>query len=410
MMRLSTIAKILLLVGMGASAQVNVSVSPVAHQTFVDNSGSPCAGCKLYSYIGGTTTPTPTYVDSTGTSTNTNPIILDIAGGGNIWLNNTLKYKFALIDAGGTTVWTVDNVSGGAGGGALPCVTPYAIQFTNSGATALTCDPTILINPSSHAIEVGGTIVGPYFSLHNNATIPASWTFDVTTPATALASLGGIPYTAFPTMAHDTLLMNATAIAAKPTAVALPPGCTNGVNYSSTSHSWTCITAATVPLSALAAQAADTVVMNASGGSASPTAVVMPPGCTTGVTYNTSTHAWSCVTSTALTCTGTTPPWSCYGVDSQGTITEFGIVLASTTSNTVQTVSIAFPLTFPTQQALTVSGGGQADGTDDAYTVFHRGLSSTGATVVIHCAVNIGGSGCSAISSQIPIHWEARGK
>ena len=54
-------------------------------------------------------------------------------------------------------------------------------------------------------------------------------------------------------------------------------------------------------LSALAgmpAQAADTIVMNATGGSAAPTAVAMPT-CTTGaVLYNTSTHAWSCVSVT----------------------------------------------------------------------------------------------------------------
>jgi hypothetical protein len=46
---------------------------------------------------------------------------------------------------------------------------------------------------------------------------------------------------------------------------------------------------------ALVPQAADTTVMNATGGSAAPTAVAMPT-CTTGADlYNTSTHAWSCV-------------------------------------------------------------------------------------------------------------------
>ena len=50
-----------------------------------------------------------------------------------------------------------------------------------------------------------------------------------------------------------------------------------------------------VPLIALATQAADTVDMNATGGSASPTAVAMPT-CTSGADlYNTSTHSWSCV-------------------------------------------------------------------------------------------------------------------
>lgn len=54
-------------------------------------------------------------------------------------------------------------------------------------------------------------------------------------------------------------------------------------------------TAASAPLATLATQAADTVDMNATGGSASPTAVAMPT-CTTGADlYNTSTHSWSCV-------------------------------------------------------------------------------------------------------------------
>jgi hypothetical protein len=48
-------------------------------------------------------------------------------------------------------------------------------------------------------------------------------------------------------------------------------------------------------LSALATQAADTIVQNATAGSAAPTAVAMPT-CTTGADlYNTTTHAWSCV-------------------------------------------------------------------------------------------------------------------
>jgi hypothetical protein len=55
-----------------------------------------------------------------------------------------------------------------------------------------------------------------------------------------------------------------------------------------------------IPLSAHANQAADTVVMNATSGSTAPTAVAMPT-CTTGANlYNTSTHAWSCVSAGGL--------------------------------------------------------------------------------------------------------------
>jgi hypothetical protein len=56
-----------------------------------------------------------------------------------------------------------------------------------------------------------------------------------------------------------------------------------------------CAPASGIALSALAAQAADTVVMNATSGSAAPTAVAMPVGCAGANLYNTSTHAWSCV-------------------------------------------------------------------------------------------------------------------
>jgi len=58
-----------------------------------------------------------------------------------------------------------------------------------------------------------------------------------------------------------------------------------------------------IPLSGLATQAADTVVQNATGGVAAPTAVAMPTGGTNGcagasnaLTYNTTSHAWGCNT------------------------------------------------------------------------------------------------------------------
>jgi len=91
-----------------ASAQ---SAQPILqpYQHFVDGSGSPCAGCSLYSYQAGTTTPLATYTDASGTSQNTNPIILDTSGAASIWVG-TNSYKFALLDTLGTTLWTADQV------------------------------------------------------------------------------------------------------------------------------------------------------------------------------------------------------------------------------------------------------------------------------------------------------------
>lgn len=97
------------------SAQVTVSPVVNPHVTFVDASGAPCAGCTLASFTAGTTTPTPTYTDSTGGPQNTNPIVLSVQGGANIWVNTAVSYKFVLKDTSGTTIWTVDNVTSPAG-------------------------------------------------------------------------------------------------------------------------------------------------------------------------------------------------------------------------------------------------------------------------------------------------------
>lgn len=100
----------------------SVTPTPRAHQNFVDQTGNPCVGCSLYVYLAGTTTPTPTYTDYTGGTPNTNPIILDVAGGAAIWLTPTITYKFVLCEGGtppslpcltyGTVQWTSDQVPG----------------------------------------------------------------------------------------------------------------------------------------------------------------------------------------------------------------------------------------------------------------------------------------------------------
>src|ERR1017187_8569453 len=79
------------------------------HITLVDASGAPCAGCTLGSFVAGTTTQLATYTNAAGTVQNTNPIVLDAAGGAVIWLGQT-AYKFVLKDASGGTIWTVDQV------------------------------------------------------------------------------------------------------------------------------------------------------------------------------------------------------------------------------------------------------------------------------------------------------------
>lgn len=91
-----------------ASGQGTVLVGP----KFVaqDNNGVPCNGCLLYSFSAGTTTPLATYSESTLTTPNANPVVMDSAGRATIFLS-AASYKFILKTSAGSTLWTVDNVA-----------------------------------------------------------------------------------------------------------------------------------------------------------------------------------------------------------------------------------------------------------------------------------------------------------
>lgn len=85
-------------------------VTPTPKTQFIDAAGEPLVGGKLYSYAAGTTTPQPTYTDSTGATANSNPVILDARGEANVWLGES-TYKFKLTDANDVEIWTVDYIS-----------------------------------------------------------------------------------------------------------------------------------------------------------------------------------------------------------------------------------------------------------------------------------------------------------
>jgi hypothetical protein len=139
---------------------VNLSpVGGVAAQFFT-NTGAVLTGGKLYTYLAGTTTPATTYTTSAGNVARTNPIVLDAAGrvpgGGEIWLNASVVYKFVLTDSNDVLIGTYDNISASvstdaslvtynpAGTGAVPTTVQArlrqivnVVDFGNVGATAL---------------------------------------------------------------------------------------------------------------------------------------------------------------------------------------------------------------------------------------------------------------------------------
>lgn len=107
MKRLCLIVAISLLSIVSLAAQ---GIAPVAKQQFLDNNGRPCAGCKLYSYAAGTTTPLATYSDAGLTIPNQNPITLDSAGRAPALYLSSAAYKFVLQTPAGVTIWTQDQV------------------------------------------------------------------------------------------------------------------------------------------------------------------------------------------------------------------------------------------------------------------------------------------------------------
>jgi hypothetical protein len=85
-------------------------LSPNPKQQFFDANGDALVGGKIYTYEAGTSTPATTYVDAAGVTENTNPIILDSRGMCNIWLLNTVNYKYVVKDANDTLIFTTDNI------------------------------------------------------------------------------------------------------------------------------------------------------------------------------------------------------------------------------------------------------------------------------------------------------------
>jgi hypothetical protein len=109
-------------------------LTPSPVQQFTDNNGVLLAGGKLFTYAAGTTTKITTYTDSTGSTPNTNPVILNARGEAGIWLIAGTAYKYVLspstdtdpptnpfytvdqILASPTVAFTGDSGSGGVAG------------------------------------------------------------------------------------------------------------------------------------------------------------------------------------------------------------------------------------------------------------------------------------------------------
>jgi hypothetical protein len=135
---------------------VNLSPLAGAAAQFLDNSGNVLTGGKLYTYLAGTTTPAATYTSNTGITFHSNPIILDASGrvpSGEIWLSESISYKFVLKNANEVLLGTYDNIVGINDFSSLQNI---VANFTGTGAQVsfdLLASPT---NENSTQIYING--------------------------------------------------------------------------------------------------------------------------------------------------------------------------------------------------------------------------------------------------------------
>lgn len=133
---------------------VNLSpVGGVAAQ-FFDNDGNVLSGGKIYTYVAGTSTPTPTYTTSAGIIAHSNPIVLDSGGRvptGEIWLTDGVLYKFVLKDSGDALIATYDNISG-INSNAVAYTNQQEIITATAGQTVF--DLTITYAPGTNSLSV----------------------------------------------------------------------------------------------------------------------------------------------------------------------------------------------------------------------------------------------------------------
>ena len=170
-------------------------LSPFANRQFIDANGKPYSGAKLFTYISGSTTKVTTYKDSAGSSSHTNPIILNTRGESAdgsgvtypIWQIGGSAVKFVLApstdtDPPGSPIVTWDNISG-------------------VNDTSITIDQWIAGNTPTYINTTQFTLIGDQTSiLHIGRRVKAS--------VTAGTVYGTITTTAYTTLTTVTLFFD----------------------------------------------------------------------------------------------------------------------------------------------------------------------------------------------------------
>lgn len=183
---------------------------PTPQQQFFTNTGAVCSGCFLYTYVSGTNTPQATFTDYTGSTANTNPIILNSSGYPQtaigtlvgVWLQQGLSYRIVLQNTAHVQLWLIDGITGANFGSTVTITQPSCNQFEIGATNTQTglCFPAPLANitltfPSASDVLVGRNTQD---TLTNKTLASPSFTGTLNSSGTAVPGGGFISRTVNP--------------------------------------------------------------------------------------------------------------------------------------------------------------------------------------------------------------------
>ena len=156
----------------------SVKLSPLFNDAQLDNNGLPLSGGLVYWYLAGTSTPVTVYTESTGSTVNTNPVVLNTRGEPTqpIWLPTGVAYKAVLKDSLGNLIRTIDNISG-VNDTATPVISEWVLyagpatyinstQFSVTGDATATFDNGRRVKATVSGTDRYGTVNGaPVYAL-----------------------------------------------------------------------------------------------------------------------------------------------------------------------------------------------------------------------------------------------------
>lgn len=151
---------------------------------FLTAAGLPCSGCTLDTWAAGTTTAQATFSDSTLSTQNANPVVMNTAGrptSGGLFLSAT-SYRFRLRTSAAATIWDLDNIT------AIP-TTSGNTDISGTAGEAIALGQVVYLSDGSGSLTAGRWYLADADNTYSSTTSPL---VGIATAAIASAASGTI--------------------------------------------------------------------------------------------------------------------------------------------------------------------------------------------------------------------------